>query len=56
MSRYEILSSVKAVSTNARLDIPVALGEGAIPVIKLPLIHVCFRGNSGQTLRSGPPN
>jgi hypothetical protein len=39
-----ISSSGVAVSINARLDIPVALGEAAIQVIKWPLIHVCFRG------------
>ena len=40
MSRYGILSSARAVSTNVRLDIPVALGEVCVQVIKWPRFYV----------------
>ena len=34
MSRYGTLSSARAASTNVQLDIPVALGEVRVQVIK----------------------
>ena len=44
MSRYGTLSSVRAVSTDVRLDIPVALGEVRVQVVKWPRIYVHYRG------------
>ena len=44
MNRYGILSSARAVSTNVRLDIPVALGEVRVEEIKWPRISCQIPG------------